>query len=82
MFGVKWITSPPFTMISMVSPSRILIFSLMVSQTPNDQLSHSRPDRDSRRHDALRNRDVDAKRRSGAAVGSSAWFKVRPHVEI
>src|SRR5204862_415502 len=36
MFGVKWMTSPPFTIISIVSPSRILILSLMVWLTPND----------------------------------------------
>src|SRR6185369_4618112 len=35
ILGVKWMTSPPWTMISMVSPSRILILSLMVCLSPN-----------------------------------------------
>ncbi len=30
MFGAKWITSPPFTITSIVSPLRSLIFSVMI----------------------------------------------------
>src|SRR5436309_3310061 len=47
MFGVKWITSPPFTMISMVSPSRILILSFMQWQKPNSPVQAKPPEQKS-----------------------------------
>ena len=46
MFGVKWMTLPSLTMISMVSPSRILILSLMGCAQPNSVVGQVDPRKD------------------------------------